>query len=98
VSDDDGGGGGGGGYYGGGGGAGEDDNVPTDGGGGGGGGSGFGPASPTFESGVQQGTGFVEISYTVDPGCDVVPTTTARSAVTPAQPAAATAATPAFTG
>ena len=67
---DDGGGGGGGGYYGGGGGAGAIFDG-TNNGGGGGGGSGFGPAGVAFETGVQEGDGFVSITY--DPALQTCP-------------------------
>ena len=71
THNNDGGGGGGGGYFGGGGGSGD---ITNDDGGGGGGGSGFGPADVAFESGVQEGDGFVSITY--DPeaqSCPVSP-------------------------
>ncbi len=80
--DNDGGGGGGGGYYGGGGGAG--DTGSTDDGGGGGGGSGFGPAGVAFETGAQEGDGFVTITY--NPATDSCP------------PAVAIELEPTFTG
>jgi hypothetical protein len=92
TDQNDGGGGGGGGFYGGGGGAG--DGEDTDDGGGGGGGSGFGPAGVVFETGVQEGDGVVELTWTVEPGCDDQPTTT----TTAAPAAAAATVAPRFTG
>ena len=82
----DGGGGGGGGFFGGGGG--EGDTPGTDDGGGGGGGSGFGPSGVAFETGVQEGDGFVTISY--DPATDSCPP--------PAAAPAAIELVPRFTG
>ncbi len=95
LSENDGGGGGGGGYYGGAGGAGDDDE--SDDGGGGGGGSGFGPAGVTFETGVQNGDGMVELTWTVEPGCADQPSTTTTT-TTAAPAAAAAAVAPRFTG
>ena len=63
----DSGGGGGGGLHGGGGGAGDDET--TDDGGGGGGGSGWGPPGTVFQTGVNEGSGFVGLTYTVGQSC-----------------------------
>ena len=65
------GGGGGGGLFGGGGGTSDIDD--TDGGGGGGGGSGFGPPGVTLENGVEEGDGFVAITYDPEAGGCVSP-------------------------
>ncbi len=72
--------------------------------GGGGGGSSFGPAGAIFQDDVQEGNGFVQITYDPDAGtCPTEPTTTTTTAAG-TDPTSTTAAaspqalTPSFTG
>lgn len=90
------GGGGGGGYYGGAGGSGAPEQLPND-YGAGGGGSGFGSAGTTFETGIREGDGLVEITSDLATGaCPEAPTTVPPT--TADAGAVAVTASPRFTG
>ncbi len=92
------------GYIGGGGGGGAVQTGRQD-AGGGGGGSGFGPAGVVFGTEAEPGDGWIDLAWTVQPGCDTPPTTTTSTTVAPTTTTTTTTAaarpqalTPTFTG